>query len=645
MIRPSFEAIKELINKIKAKINQCSRYFNLSKTFDNTYKVGNLKISELIRIILRSADGIYALLCNYSNRIYTVLKEALINIINKNSQVKGILNLSLLSFLILEVANYLAEHGLFIEYDVLINLAAVYLVVESNKKLQRILINMITSFTSYVKGEINIFINEVKHTASVIAEDIKHLFNLINNRIQKLLHTNKQFKGLVYLVYTTVIVISILSFFRYFDRNDNNLYATPSYTVKYEGRTLFKVRDRSLVDSMLKQIEKDLEKNLATDIALEANFEIVESNARDKEIASEEKIYKTLQSNISYGIYAYAIKIDGTLFGIVKSKQDANNIIESVKKHFTQNYNSDSIIDISLAEKVTVEKVETRTNELKNADEIIDYIIKGSVEAKTYKIKSGDSYWKIAEKFNMSLDKLMSMNPTAGKVLSIGQELNLVLPKPYLNVVVKRKVIQEEKTPYKTDYKYVSYLYNDEEIVEKNGKYGVSTIESIVTEQNGVVIAKEIISEKVISNPVTKLVTSGTKEPPAKKGTGYFINPLPAGYVSSRFGSRWGGYHLGLDLAANTGASIKAADGGVVTFAGWAGSYGYCVDIDHGGGFTTRYGHCSQMYVKAGDKVYQGKTIAAVGSTGKSTGPHLHFEVRKYGAVVNPQSYIEKQYR
>jgi len=100
-----------------------------------------------------------------------------------------------------------------------------------------------------------------------------------------------------------------------------------------------------------------------------------------------------------------------------------------------------------------------------------------------------------------------------------------------------------------------------------------------------------------------------------------------------------------MDIGARIGTPIKAADGGSVIYAGWYGDYGYMVEIDHGGGFTTRYAHNSQIYVSVGEKVYQGKTIASVGNTGWSTGPHVHFEVRKYGSTVNPQSYIGIQYR
>ena len=187
-------------------------------------------------------------------------------------------------------------------------------------------------------------------------------------------------------------------------------------------------------------------------------------------------------------------------------------------------------------------------------------------------------------------------------------------------------------------------MYNDEEIVTKAGKYGISEIEAIVTEQNGIQIAKEVLSEKVITEPVTQLVTTGTQDPPPKQGTGYFINPLPGSMITSRYGIRSGGFHRGMDMAKGAGSYIYAADGGTVTYAGWLPSYGNTVKIDHGGGFTTLYAHCSDIYVSSGEMVYQGKTIAAVGSTGVSTGPHLHIEIRKYGSLLNPADYIESYY-
>jgi murein DD-endopeptidase MepM/ murein hydrolase activator NlpD len=111
-------------------------------------------------------------------------------------------------------------------------------------------------------------------------------------------------------------------------------------------------------------------------------------------------------------------------------------------------------------------------------------------------------------------------------------------------------------------------------------------------------------------------------EPPA------WVHPLPAARVSSCYGWRWGQLHGGVDLSADYGAAIRAAGAGTVIQAGWgSGGYGISVLVDHGDGVLTHYGHASAARVSAGEKVAAGETIAEVGSTGNSTGPHLHFEV------------------
>jgi murein DD-endopeptidase MepM/ murein hydrolase activator NlpD len=127
-----------------------------------------------------------------------------------------------------------------------------------------------------------------------------------------------------------------------------------------------------------------------------------------------------------------------------------------------------------------------------------------------------------------------------------------------------------------------------------------------------------------------------------------WIVPVTYSYVSSAFGKRihpiegiekW---HYGVDLAGPgiNGRPIYASRGGVITFAGWYGAGGWTVKIDHGDGFSTVYMHMSDYIVSAGDYVAAGQTIGYVGSTGGSTGPHLHFEVRYYGEAKNPMNYI-----
>lgn len=122
--------------------------------------------------------------------------------------------------------------------------------------------------------------------------------------------------------------------------------------------------------------------------------------------------------------------------------------------------------------------------------------------------------------------------------------------------------------------------------------------------------------------------------------------PLIGGYVSSRFGDRLDpftgepGFHAGIDLAGAAGAEVMAVASGVVTFAGPDGGYGQMVEVTHGNGYVTRYAHNENLRVAVGDTVHKGMTIATIGSTGRSTGPHLHFEVLRNGAPVDPLSFL-----
>ncbi len=128
---------------------------------------------------------------------------------------------------------------------------------------------------------------------------------------------------------------------------------------------------------------------------------------------------------------------------------------------------------------------------------------------------------------------------------------------------------------------------------------------------------------------------------------GVYFSTIPVvGNITSRYGvvetSVRNHAHGGLDIAAPAGTNIKAAAPGTVSYSGWMSGYGYLIIIDHENGVQTYYGHCSKLYASVGDEVEAGTVIAAVGSTGNSTGNHLHFEIRLNGSSVNPQKYIYK---
>jgi murein DD-endopeptidase MepM/ murein hydrolase activator NlpD len=121
-----------------------------------------------------------------------------------------------------------------------------------------------------------------------------------------------------------------------------------------------------------------------------------------------------------------------------------------------------------------------------------------------------------------------------------------------------------------------------------------------------------------------------------------WVKPV-SGRVTSEFGPRWGTQHKGMDIAAATGTPVRAMSGGVVRRADWNGGYGNAVVIDHGNGISTLYGHNSALTVKAGQRVNPGDVIAKAGSTGDSTGPHLHLEVRVNDKQVDPRPWLESR--
>ena len=216
---------------------------------------------------------------------------------------------------------------------------------------------------------------------------------------------------------------------------------------------------------------------------------------------------------------------------------------------------------------------------------------------------------------------------------------------------------QEEKL-YVSNFEEAEGVVNS--LKEKNSSNinNISIIEKYETEMQDLVTSEEAISKLYVEPPKTVVakkttttkyastgsVNTSTKTSRAKASLGgiTLIRPV-SGIITSRFGagsSLRRSSHTGLDIATSTGTPIKAAASGTVTFSGYKGSYGYMIVISHGNGVQTYYGHCNKLYVSAGATVSQGQTIASVGSTGNSTGPHLHLEVRVNGVAYNPQNYV-----
>lgn len=425
------------------------------------------------------------------------------------------------------------------------------------------------------------------------------------------------------------------------------LEASNAYSVLFGDKEVGIVRNTQDVTDILLEVEKILYYKNGLDLLIDQDLTFASVYADDDSISLPNDIRSNIINNLSYEVYAYAIYINGEQFGALKSQELAYKLLEQVKEPFRRQAweKGSEIEEIFIVEDVGIKKEKVPLSTISDFETMLALVQKGTTEEKTHIVERGDNYWNIAAKYNLSVNDLIKANPDKNySLIHPGDELNLIVPKPYLTVATYENEIFTDKIQYGKEVQYTSSLYSDQRTVKKKGTYGEKQVFAKVLKHNGIEVDKEVMKEIVLSNPKSQIELQGTKKLPPKKGTGVFMRPT-RGTLTSRFGMRWGRMHNGIDLASRTGTPIKAADGGVVTFAGWNGTYGLMVEIDHGAGFKTRYGHCSKLYVKVGEKVYKDKTIAAVGNTGRSTGPHVHFEVIKHGVPQNPLLYIDKKYR
>jgi murein DD-endopeptidase MepM/ murein hydrolase activator NlpD len=200
----------------------------------------------------------------------------------------------------------------------------------------------------------------------------------------------------------------------------------------------------------------------------------------------------------------------------------------------------------------------------------------------------------------------------------------------------------KEDVPYEIKSCDDSTIYTGTSIIRTKGVFG----EKLVTQKticiNGVAQTRETVGIITTKAPVAEVVAMGTLPRPKTASHGTYIWPTE-GVVTSGFGPRTGfgsSNHKGIDVAGDYGESIVAADGGQVIYADWCSGYGLFVQIRHDNGDVTCYGHCSELLAEEGQRVAQGQVIAHMGATGVANGVHVHFELRKGGAPVNPAKYL-----
>ena len=214
---------------------------------------------------------------------------------------------------------------------------------------------------------------------------------------------------------------------------------------------------------------------------------------------------------------------------------------------------------------------------------------------------------------------------------------------PLINVIVERRLTEVATLPYNTIRVDDDQLPRGQEEEVSPGRDGSQEISYTLVERNGRLVSKEQAGTTVLTAAVDAVINVGTKLMINGYGVVDLSWPLAegTGVVSSRYGWRSRGWHSGIDVADPVGVTIVAVEAGVVTYADYeGGGYGNLVIIDHGDGLSTRYAHCDEFLVAAGDTVERDQAIATIGMTGTTTGPHVHFEVRVNDTAVDPAPYI-----
>lgn len=239
--------------------------------------------------------------------------------------------------------------------------------------------------------------------------------------------------------------------------------------------------------------------------------------------------------------------------------------------------------------------------------------VSGVPLVRTYTVAEGDNLGSIARKHGVDVDTIWGANPElSSDIIYPGQQLNILAEKGVLHTVKPGQTFWSIARQYGVDW---------QKICDDNQKTAADVLQ-----------------------PGQKLFIRGVKPRSesniSRGGISWGLCWPVKGSISSGFGYRWGALHTGVDIAADNGDPVCAAASGRITYAGWLGGYGLAVVIDHGRGWETLYGHASKLYVVPGELVQSGYCIAAVGNTGNSTGPHLHFEVRNQGTPLNPIQYL-----
>ncbi|WP_258000447.1 M23 family metallopeptidase [Bacillus sp. Marseille-P3661] len=450
-----------------------------------------------------------------------------------------------------------------------------------------------------------------------------------------------------------IVTLSIGSVYASNEINANDVDTV--YHIYHKGERLGVVSDKSIVEEIVqekvedaKQVYHDYEISVKDQISYipEKVFRAVYNN--------EETVEK-LNSKLSILAKAEAIVVNGKPAAFVTDKAEAEQVLNQIKMKYVPeeilaqletspdgvDYNDYIIKDVHLGENVTSSEEKVFPEDILSVDDAVELLLKGTLQPKIHVVKEGEVLGSIAGQYDLKLKQLLELNPSLNEdsLIHIGDELNVTAYKPLVTVVVEMEAIRKEIIPFEIEVEEDNTMFKGLTKTKQEGINGEKNVRHSIIKENGQITYKTVIDSQTIKEPTKKIMVKGTKVVPSR-GTGDLAWPTVGGYISSNMGYRWGRQHKGIDIARPSNRNILAADNGTVESAGYDGGYGNKIIINHNNGLKTVYAHLSSIDVKVGQTVSRGTKIGVMGSTGNSTGVHLHFEVYENGKLVNPKQKL-----
>ncbi len=482
----------------------------------------------------------------------------------------------------------------------------------------------------YQNSWLNRQINEIK-------EDLSDLILSIKYYIKKLKFVFRDFRVYaknhffnVVVVFFVLIIIGV-GVFTY-----NNLFA---YEVVFNGTKIGIVKNVEDFEQALTNIDANLTKWYGTSNVFyekSISYQKVPIENPNDILGSDDCENAIYNMNLPLFCKGAVITVNGEEAVRVASTQDAKTVISNIGSIYEEENENEKVIKSSeVKEDLKYEEKLISMDSAMEVHDAIEYLNDTSDD----KVVNNDNSNILNEidKAKEGTNLVSALNFRADDFAT-----EKIDSKPSITITTVKQVTYKEDVDYKTIYKDDSSVYVGTTKVTQEGKDGEKKVTAVNTYENGEVVESDVQSEEIIEDYTPKIVARGSKPLPPTTSSGTFIMPA-SGTISAlnKAGSHSG--YKAVDIANPTGTPIYASDTGIVVRAGWYAGYGNCVDIDHGNGYLTRYGHNSSILVTVGQKVQQGEKIALMGSTGNSTGPHCHFEIQYNGVqqvILNYFDYL-----